>query len=134
MVGVAAAEPPCHCSEAATRESPKPTLGRSRPTARVVHRRPHRTAPASSTTTGRTTTPANHPDPRPHRPPGAPPTGRVSASWTVQAISTILDNSALPRLRVRELFQRLPLPGLPPEAYQILVRSDRPAHPALVAI
>lgn len=63
-----------------------------------------------------------------------PPTGRGPAGWTVQAISTILHN---PRCTGYEFWHPYSVrrhPGLPPEAYQILVRSDRPAHPALVAI
>lgn len=52
----------------------------------------------------------------------------------MQAISTILDN---PRYSGYEFWHPYSVrrhPGRPPEAYQILVRSDRPAHPARVAI
>jgi hypothetical protein len=52
----------------------------------------------------------------------------------VQAISAILDNPRCTGYEFLHPYSVRRHPGLPPEAYQIFVRSDRPAHPALVAI
>lgn len=62
------------------------------------------------------------------------PTGRGSAGWTAQAISTILDNPRYTGYEFWHPYSARRHPGLPPGAYEILVRSERPAHPALVAI
>ncbi|WP_041368874.1 recombinase family protein [Nakamurella multipartita] len=63
-----------------------------------------------------------------------PPIRRGSAGWTVKAISAILDNPRCTGYEFWHPYSARRHPCLPPEAYQILVRSDRPAHPALVAI
>ena len=63
-----------------------------------------------------------------------PPTRRGSAGWTVKAISAILDNPRCTGFEYWHPYSARRNPGLPPEVYRILVRSDRPAHPALVTI
>ncbi|WP_395728698.1 zinc ribbon domain-containing protein [Nakamurella sp.] len=52
----------------------------------------------------------------------------------MQAISAILDNPRYTGYEFWHPYSARSNPCLPPEAYQIFVRSDRPAHPALVAI
>lgn len=52
----------------------------------------------------------------------------------MKAISAILDNPRCTGYEFWHPYSARRHPCLPPEAYQILLRSDRPAHPALVAI